>query len=155
MRRRHSDTIVIRDVVECEGERHAEWLLHYAGTIRSEGLVAVVENEGVSMTVTPFLPERRFGWRTSDIRRAGNWGSEPSGERWRLQVDGIDLTVVPEADVLAVEGGRQENGSVRKLRHFLPGIAPSAQCRWGRLPNGGVSCKSMPGRYAARGSPGS
>jgi hypothetical protein len=64
------DTIVIRDVVECDGERHAEWLLQYAGTIRSEGLHSIVENAEASMTITPFLPDRHFGWRTSDVERA-------------------------------------------------------------------------------------
>jgi hypothetical protein len=63
------DTIVIRDVVECDGERHAEWLLQYAGKIRSEGLHSIIENADASMTVTPFLPDRHFGWRTSDIER--------------------------------------------------------------------------------------
>lgn len=70
------DTIVIRDVVECEGERHAEWLLHYAGTVRSEGLVSVVENDGVWLTVVPFLPDRSFGWRTADVRSASTYLEE-------------------------------------------------------------------------------
>ncbi|MDA0841428.1 MAG: heparinase II/III family protein [Planctomycetota bacterium] len=62
-------TIVVRDVVECDGERHAEWLLQYAGKIRSEGVHSIIENAGISMTVTPFLPDRHFGWRTSDVER--------------------------------------------------------------------------------------
>lgn|GEM_PF-878608 len=63
------DSIVIRDVVECEGERHAEWLLHYAGKMRDEELISIIENEGVSLAITPFLPDRSFGWRQSDADR--------------------------------------------------------------------------------------
>ena len=64
-----SDTVIIRDVVECEGLRHAEWLLHYDGKMRDEGLVSVVESQGVSLRITPLLPDRAFGWRQSDVVR--------------------------------------------------------------------------------------
>ena len=67
------DVVIVRDVVECEGERHAEWLLHYAGKIRSEGLVSVIENKGVSMTVVPFRPDRKFGWRVNDVLRTSTY----------------------------------------------------------------------------------
>ena len=60
---------MIRDVIECEGERHVEWLLHYEGGIRSEGLASIIENGGVRLVVTPFLPDRRLGWRWSDVTR--------------------------------------------------------------------------------------
>ena len=66
-------TIVIRDVVVCEGERHAEWLLQYAGTIRSAGRASIVEAGGVSMSVTPLLPDRAMGWRTSDVTRTSEY----------------------------------------------------------------------------------
>ncbi len=74
------DTIVIRDVVECEGERHAEWLLHYAGSIRSEGLVSVIENNGVSLSVVPFLPDRSMGWRSADVESASTYMEELTKE---------------------------------------------------------------------------
>lgn len=61
--------IVIRDVVECDGPRHAEWLLHYAGSVASNGVVSVIENEGVRLVVTPFLPDRAMGWRITDATR--------------------------------------------------------------------------------------
>ena len=63
------DTLVIRDVVECVGERHLEWLLHPLGTVTSQGYTTTVESEGVSLTVTPFLPDRSLGWRVSDVVR--------------------------------------------------------------------------------------
>lgn len=74
------DTIVIRDVVECEGERHAEWLLHYAGSIRSEGLVSVIENNGVALPVVPFLPDRSMGWRSADVESASTYLEELTKE---------------------------------------------------------------------------
>lgn len=64
-----SDTIIIRDVVECEGERQVEWLLHYAGSIRSEGALSVIENHGVRLTVVHLLPDRANGWRWNDVTR--------------------------------------------------------------------------------------
>jgi len=67
------DVVIVRDVVECVGQRHAEWLLHYAGDIHDEGLVSVIRNQGVSMTVVPFLPDRGFGWRVNDVSRASTY----------------------------------------------------------------------------------
>lgn len=63
------DRIVIRDVVECEGERHIEWLMQHEGEVRSEGIVSVIENGGVRLVVTPFLPDRQQGWRWNDATR--------------------------------------------------------------------------------------
>ena len=63
------DTLVIRDVIECVGERHVEWLLHPLGDVASQGDTTTIENEGVSLTITPFLPDRSFGWRVSDVVR--------------------------------------------------------------------------------------
>jgi hypothetical protein len=63
------DLLVIRDVVECEGERHLEWLVHYAGSIRTEGVASIIENHGVRLSLVPFLPDRRQGWRWSDVTR--------------------------------------------------------------------------------------
>lgn len=61
--------IVVRDVVQCRGERHAEWLLHTPGTVRSEGFVTIVENEGAWLSLTPLLPQRENGWRVTDATR--------------------------------------------------------------------------------------
>jgi len=72
------DVVIVRDVVACVGERHAEWLLHYAGEIRSEALVSVIENKDVSMTVVPFLPDRGFGWRVNDVSRASTYENHDS-----------------------------------------------------------------------------
>lgn len=74
------DVVVVRDVVECEGDRHAEWLLHYGGTVRSEGVVSVVENKGVSLTVVPFLPSRKLGWRVNDVTRTSTYEKEGSAK---------------------------------------------------------------------------
>jgi hypothetical protein len=63
------DTVVIRDVIECEGERHVEWLLHYGGEIRDSGVNAIVENGGVRLVVSPLLPDRSQGWRWNDVTR--------------------------------------------------------------------------------------
>lgn len=71
------DVIVVRDVIECEGERHGEWLLHYAGSIRGDASATVVENEGVVLTVTPFLPNRSLGWRHSDVERTSYYKDQP------------------------------------------------------------------------------
>ena len=68
-----ADCIVVRDVVECAVERYIEWLLHYEGSVRSEGLHSVVECAGVRLVVTPFLPDRRNGWRVSDVVRASTY----------------------------------------------------------------------------------
>ncbi len=67
------DVIVIRDLVACEGERHLEWLLHHAGTITSQGIDSIIENAGVCLAVTPFLPDRAMGWRVSDVARASTY----------------------------------------------------------------------------------
>lgn len=69
------DRLVIRDVVTCEGERHVEWLMHYAGAVRGDGISSVVENQGVSLTVTPFLPDRASGWRVTDAVRTSTYTS--------------------------------------------------------------------------------
>jgi len=67
---------VVRDVVACVGERHVEWLMHYAGSVRSEGDASIIENQGVRLTVTPFLPERASGWRVSDVTRMSSYFDE-------------------------------------------------------------------------------
>ena len=65
--------LIVRDVIACDGERQVEWLLHYLGTVRSDGLVSVVEHEGVTLTITPFLPRREMGWRVSDVERTSSY----------------------------------------------------------------------------------
>jgi len=82
----HPNVIVVRDVIECEGERHVEWLLHYAGSIRSEGVISVVENEGVRLTVAPFLPDRSSGWRVSDVVRTSTYENSNTHEEETLSV---------------------------------------------------------------------
>lgn len=67
------DVIVVRDVVACEGARHLEWLLHHAGTVTTQGLCSTIENQGVGLAVTPFLPDRGLGWRVSDVARASTY----------------------------------------------------------------------------------
>ncbi|MCX5658833.1 MAG: heparinase II/III family protein [Planctomycetota bacterium] len=63
------DHVVIRDVVECEGERHTEWLLHHVGEASDRGVVTLLQAPSVKASVTPFLPDRAMGWRTSDVTR--------------------------------------------------------------------------------------
>lgn len=82
----HPDILVIRDVVECQGERRAEWLLHYDGGIRSEEVVSIVENEGVRLVVTPLLPDRRLGWRVSDVTRTSHYQCHDTLEQVRPSV---------------------------------------------------------------------
>ena len=68
--------VIIRDVIRCVGSRHVEWLLHYAGQIRENGVSAVVENGEASVAVTPLLPSRAFGWRVSDVTRTSVYPDE-------------------------------------------------------------------------------
>ena len=74
------DMVVVRDVIECEGERHAEWLLHYAGSVGGDASTTVIENEGVALTVTPFLPDRSLGWRHSDVKRTSYYKDQPGDD---------------------------------------------------------------------------
>jgi hypothetical protein len=67
------DTLIVHDRVVCEGERRVEFLLHYGGEVRSEGCSSVIENQGVSLVVTPFLPDRSSGWRVSDVTRTSEY----------------------------------------------------------------------------------
>jgi len=69
-------SVIVYDQVECEGERHVEWLMHYAGTVRTKGHVSVVENEGVRLVVTPLLPDRSMGWRVNDVTRTSTYVPE-------------------------------------------------------------------------------
>jgi len=82
----HPNVIVVRDVIECEGERHVEWLLHYAGGIRTEGVVSVVENEGARLTVAPFLPDRSLGWRVNDVVRTSTYENSNTRKEETLSV---------------------------------------------------------------------
>ena len=75
-----SDFVLIRDVVECDGEHHAEWLMHAAGDVTTEGEITVVENKDVRMTVTPFLPDRSLGWRASDVVRTSTYPESSQGK---------------------------------------------------------------------------
>jgi hypothetical protein len=61
--------IVVRDLIEGGGERQVEWLLHYTGEMRGDGLVSVVENSGVRLAVHSLLPDRQQGWRWNDVTR--------------------------------------------------------------------------------------
>jgi len=67
------DVVIVRDLVACVGRRHVEWLLHHAGTVRSDGAASVIENEQVRLTVVPFLPDRANGWRVSDVVRTSSY----------------------------------------------------------------------------------
>ncbi len=73
------DVVIVHDQIECDGERHVEWLMHYAGNIEKKGNVSIVENEGVRLTVTPLLPERSMGWRVSDVTRTSSYPHDERG----------------------------------------------------------------------------
>jgi len=73
-----SELVIVRDVVRCAGERHVEWLLHYAGDIRTVGVASVLENEEVRLVVTPLLPDKSNGWRVSDVTRTSVYKSHDS-----------------------------------------------------------------------------
>ena len=75
-----SERVIIRDVVRCSGERHVEWLLHYAGDVRTVGVASVVDNEEVRLVVTPLLPDRSNGWRISDVTRTSLYQGQESFE---------------------------------------------------------------------------
>lgn len=66
-------SIVVRDVVECTGDRHVEWLLHYLGSIRDDGMLSIIEHEGITLTITPLLPSRAMGWRVNDVARTSSY----------------------------------------------------------------------------------
>lgn len=76
------DTLVVRDVIKTKGgPRHVEWLAQYAGTITSDGVASVIENQGVQLRVTPLLPdreERNKGWRISDVERVSSYEGSDS-----------------------------------------------------------------------------
>jgi len=74
------DGLVVRDVIECEGERHLEWLMHFCGEVRSEGMISVVKNGEATLTVVPLLPDREFGWRISDVVRTSHYKSSGTGK---------------------------------------------------------------------------
>lgn len=63
------DILVVHDRIECEGERHLEWLIHYAGDMRTDGIASHIENDGARLCLVPFLPDRDQGWRWSDVIR--------------------------------------------------------------------------------------
>ena len=67
------DVVVIRDLMECAGERRIEWLFHPEGELTdlpgSEGRSAIITNGGARLTVTAFLPDPASGWRVSDVVR--------------------------------------------------------------------------------------
>jgi len=69
----HPDCIVIRDQVVCRGARHVEWLLHPEGSVTDHGSSCVIENDGVTLCVTPLLPDRTMGWRVSDVTRTSTY----------------------------------------------------------------------------------
>lgn len=69
------DVLIVRDVVVCEGERHVEWLMHYAGSVRSVGMLSIVENGQAALTVRPFLLDRNLGWRVADVCRTSTFNA--------------------------------------------------------------------------------
>jgi hypothetical protein len=73
-------SLIVHDEVECDGERHVEWLMHYAGTVRTKDHLSIVENEGVRLVVTPLLPDRSMGWRVSDVTRTSSYVTDDSGK---------------------------------------------------------------------------
>jgi hypothetical protein len=60
--------------LECAGERHLEWLLHYAGEVSGDGLVSIVRNGGARLAVHALLPDRSSGWRWNDTTRTSLYG---------------------------------------------------------------------------------
>ncbi len=74
-------SVIVHDEIVCDGERHVEWLMHYAGTVRTKGHVSIVENEGVRLVVTPLLPDRSMGWRVNDVTRTSTYVNDESGKQ--------------------------------------------------------------------------
>jgi len=72
------DTIVVRDVVRCCGERHLEWLMHYGGLVRDVEDATVIDNQGVRLVVTPLSVDYDQGWRVSDVTRRSTYADQQS-----------------------------------------------------------------------------
>jgi len=73
------DVVIVHDEIACVGERHVEWLMHYAGTVETHGIVSIVENEGVRLAITPLLPDRSMGWRVKDVTRTSTYPNDETG----------------------------------------------------------------------------
>jgi hypothetical protein len=67
------DLVVIRDVIQCEGERHLEWLLQSAAEFRDDGEDTVLTLDPVCARLVPLLPDRTPGWRVSDVTRRSTY----------------------------------------------------------------------------------
>ncbi|MCJ8329166.1 MAG: heparinase II/III-family protein, partial [Lentisphaeria bacterium] len=67
------DILVVHDSIICDGERHVEWLMHYAGDVKSEGPQSIITNGDTSLVVTPLLPDRINGWRVTDATRTSTY----------------------------------------------------------------------------------
>ena len=73
-------SVIVHDEIECDGERHVEWLMHYAGSVQTKGHVSIVENEGVRLAITPLLPDRSMGWRVNDVTRTSTYPNDEMGK---------------------------------------------------------------------------
>ena len=104
------DFLVIRDVVQCDGERHAEWLLHHAGTVRSEGVVSIIENGSVSMSVIPFLPDRSMGWRINDVERTSIYENSDTRQEVTCKVRYRSFSTFQKAEQFEFLFGLRVNG---------------------------------------------
>ncbi|MCE9592344.1 MAG: heparinase II/III-family protein [Planctomycetes bacterium] len=80
------DVLIVRDVVACEGERHVEWLMHHAGTVRSDDVLSIVENGNAALTVRPFLLDRTLGWRVADVCRTSLFNAYDLAEEIRPSI---------------------------------------------------------------------
>ena len=63
------DVVLVYDDLASDRERRWQWLLHPAGTFRSERSSHTIENEGVEMTVIRLLPEPDTPWRNIEEAR--------------------------------------------------------------------------------------
>ena len=80
------DVVMVRDVIECVGERHVEWLLHTPGEFRDAGDMTLINSGGQTMSVTPLLPDRTSGWRVSDVVRTSTFENSNTRQMERLNV---------------------------------------------------------------------
>lgn len=114
------DVIVIRDLVACEGERYLEWLLHHVGTVTTEGLDSIITNGGVSLAVTPFLPDRSMGWRVSDVARATTYECSDSRQDVTMAIRYRSFSALRSAADAEFLFGLRVNGAGSDQWSFTP-----------------------------------
>jgi hypothetical protein len=133
-------TVVVRDVVACEGERHVEWLLHYAGALRTHGHVSIIEHGGIRLTVVPFLPDRQHGWRVNDVTRTSTYECSDTRQMVERSIRYRSFSPFRKAEAFEFLFGLRVDGDETGLDWRFEGAAGN----W-RIHPAGHECTVQPG----------